>query len=267
MTYAVHRRGFRISRQILSGLGCFTDGTANQLTGDMYVSTAGLLVTRPAYIDEITAQLPQPRGNTLMNAYNALNPFTGTAMPNPTDAIWYFWDFPPFSPGSFAGTPIVTMPHTDLCVLQFRPWGNGVSGGGVGSDPASARTSTTGSYTLPINRRFSDGLLAFFQNPDKTAVLTLQNRVGNFLVGDVLTGSGGGSGTGGVVRVVTGGGDTLILNNNSITPPAAAVTHYTVGRHITGTSGAVADVLTYESELIQQLNCQVNMIWTPTQTR
>lgn len=263
MSYAEHRSGFRVSRQILTGINCFADSDPGVLIGDMFISGSNLM-THQAYIDEITVQLAQPRGNSPLSAYYASYPTQsalGIILPNPTDAIWYFWDIGPFNPVNFILNPIPGFPDPSAAVMQIRPWCNGVSGGGSGSAPASARTATDGSYKIPINRRFKDGLLAFFQNPEKTAVITCAGRVGNFVVGDVLTGGGGGSGTGGKVRVVTGGGDTLVLEPDWLSP----ITHYTVGRGITGgTSGATATVATYESQLLQQLNCQVNMVWAPT---
>lgn len=241
-----HRRGNNnISRFILTGSNAVIDGLIGHSTVD-----GDYIVTYPAYLHAFTVQYPQPRGNTPIGAY--INPLTGT-----DSARFLFWDTLPFNVPSFAGNPIPGLPHPDDAALVVYPWGNGASGGGAGSDPASIRTSTDGPYVIHLRKQFRRGLFGYFENPVKRAVITYNNLVGGpFTPGRILLGNGGAAG--GAIIESDNGADTLILQAGSVG------VDFTVGAALTeNPAGATADVVTYEAELIEQLNCQVNIIWIP----
>lgn len=266
MAYANRRRGFTINRFIFTGSIGYMNGKANQVFGYATVDASGIVQTYPSTVDEVCVQLPQPRQNSPLSAYVATYPLaTAVVLPNPTDSLLYLWDIGPFSPALFAANPIPGLPDPATAKFVLRMFGNGTSGGTPTSSPASPRTSNTGSYKIPINTYFANGLFGFFQNPEKLPVITYNNLAGGpFVVGDQLTGSGGSAGSGGRVAQVIGGATLVLERVDSGLPGAVISPEYTVGRHITGSvSGAQADIVTYESQLGQQFHCQIHVSLAP----
>jgi len=256
MSLPPFKRGFRVSRFLPSGYAEYLGG----LVGDATVE-GGLFNTRPATLDHMTVQLPQPREHGMGNqVYEASWPTPATILPNPTDAIFYFWDIGRHDPTQFLANPIPGFPHPDTAVLQLRAYGNGVPGGGTGSVLPSNRTCSDGSYIVEVHKHFRIGMWGFWSNPWKLAAMVHQLQTANFLANETVTGSL--TGATAVVKIADNTNDWLIFKRGTVV--STFNPHFSVGEIITGSvSGAQALVVTYEAEQDASIICQVNLGWIP----
>lgn len=259
MTYEVRLQGFSVSRLILTGFNGFTNGHANQLFAFLSVNAIGQIVTHRGTLDHITVQLPHPRGDPFPDLYwdshmvTAGVPGGGFNVRAAADATglnavadFRFWDIAPFT----------VLPNFNTPDLRILPWGDGRAGTGPASAPPVQRSSNTGSYIIKTHRDFKNGIFAWLRNPDRLGQVTTTVSVGAFLPNELITGNLGG--VAGSLAIPSN--QRIIFQSNSIAVP------FQIGEVITGfTSLATATVVTFEGQLIQQLICQVNGVFTVRQ--